>query len=117
YILIARPGREAAESAAKFAAVMEQVIATYGSDPNAKDVSRVLRLPGFYHQKDDKPPTMVRIRQIDGQRYDWDTLTYAFQCMPDVATMSVHLSNLVPTPRESFEDRPREWRMHALAAL
>ena len=27
------------------------LVALYGSDKNAKDVSRVLRLPGFFHQK------------------------------------------------------------------
>lgn len=37
------------------------MVESYGSDPNAKDLSRVLRLPGFYHQKDPSSPHMVRI--------------------------------------------------------
>ena len=35
----------------EFRAVEEALIRDYGSDPNAKDISRMLRLPGFYHQK------------------------------------------------------------------
>ena len=35
-----------------FAAVMERMVASYGSDKNAKDISRVLRVPGFLHRKD-----------------------------------------------------------------
>ena len=30
---------------------MERMISDYGSDPGAKDVSRVLRVPGFFHLK------------------------------------------------------------------
>lgn len=37
------------------------MVESYGSDPNAKDISRVLRLPGFMHQKDPEKPHMVRI--------------------------------------------------------
>lgn len=34
-----------------FRGVMERMISDYGSDPGAKDVSRVLRVPGFFHLK------------------------------------------------------------------
>jgi len=44
---------------ADFAAVMERMVASYGSDKNAKDISRVLRLPGFLHRKDATQPHMV----------------------------------------------------------
>ena len=39
----------------------DAMVAQYGSDPGAKDLSRVLRLPGFFHQKDPEHPHMVRI--------------------------------------------------------
>lgn len=42
-----------------FSAMMEVMISQYGSDKNVKDLARVLRLPGFYHQKGE--PFMVRI--------------------------------------------------------
>ncbi len=34
-----------------FQRIQEELVVNWGSDPNAKDISRVLRLPGFYHQK------------------------------------------------------------------
>ena len=40
---------------------MKTMIIKHGSDPNAKDRSRVLRVPGFYHQKDTAHPHLVRI--------------------------------------------------------
>lgn len=35
----------------QFEALQLGMVEHYGSDPNAKDLTRVLRLPGFYHQK------------------------------------------------------------------
>jgi len=35
----------------EFKPIEERLIDEYGSDPNAKDLARVLRLPGFYHNK------------------------------------------------------------------
>ena len=40
-------------------AVMQTMVERHGSDPNAKDLARVLRLPGFLHQKG--VPFMVRL--------------------------------------------------------
>lgn len=41
--------------------VMQTVVEQYGSDPNAKDRSRVLRLAGFFHLKNFTQPHMVSI--------------------------------------------------------
>lgn len=49
---------------AEFAAVEQRLVDDYGSDPNAKDVARVLRLPGFFHRKNPDQPFMTRI--VDG---------------------------------------------------
>ncbi len=35
----------------EFDNLQQSMVDHYGSDPNAKDIARVLRLPGFYHQK------------------------------------------------------------------
>lgn len=43
------------------AMVMARMVREYGSDPNARDVARVLRLPGFLHQKNPASPFLVRI--------------------------------------------------------
>jgi AAA domain/Primase C terminal 2 (PriCT-2)/RepB DNA-primase from phage plasmid len=62
---------------ADFTAVMERMVETYGSDPNAKDISRVLRLPGFTHRK-TTTPVMVRIVEATGKRYSRADLVAAF---------------------------------------
>jgi len=63
------------ENASKqdFQRIQEGLVVNWGSDPNAKDISRVLRLPGFYHQKVNTnkglngEPWLVKI--IGGLRY------------------------------------------------
>jgi Protein of unknown function (DUF3987)/Primase C terminal 2 (PriCT-2)/RepB DNA-primase from phage plasmid len=62
---------------ADFAAVMERMVESYGSDNNAKDVARVLRLPGFLHRK-SKTPHLVHIIEASGRRYSREEITAAF---------------------------------------
>ncbi len=50
-----------------FGQLQERLVESYGSDPNAKDLARVLRLPGFYHLKDPSHPHMVRITAESGE--------------------------------------------------
>ncbi|RKT47051.1 PriCT-2 domain-containing protein [Thiocapsa rosea] len=50
----------------EFDAVQQRLVDDYGSDPNAKDVSRVLRLPGFYHMKDRARPHLVKVVATSG---------------------------------------------------
>lgn len=47
--------------------IIKTMIIKHGSDPNAKDRSRVLRVPGFYHQKNPDQPHLVRIVQESGE--------------------------------------------------
>lgn len=133
YILTESPIADAPE----FAALMETMIATYGSDPNAKDRARVLRLPGFFHRKDGKPPTMVRLLRSDGPRYDWNAIVGALQPAPG-RTRSTPLNGIPGTPpsgmagikgnldpdefdqfapRVWFEDQAREERVRILNAM
>jgi hypothetical protein len=63
---------------ADFAAVMERMVESYGCDHRAKDLSRVLRLPGFLHRKDPARPHMVRIVAEAGRRYDREEILRAF---------------------------------------
>ena len=68
----------------EFESVQQRMVETYGSDPNAKDRARVLRLPGFYHQKDPGNPHLVRIvHQSAEQRIPWQDLQTKF---PPVVT-------------------------------
>jgi hypothetical protein len=51
---------------------METMVEAHGSDPDAKDLARVLRLPGSWHQKGD--PHQVRIVGGCEARYGRDEL-------------------------------------------
>lgn len=62
-----------------FNPVLDRMIRDYGSDPNAKGIARVLRIPGFFHQKDPGKPFRVQIVEIsDHPRYSWDEIEKAF---------------------------------------
>lgn len=66
-------------SPADFAGVMARLVADYGSDPNAKDLARVLRVPGFWHLKDPARPFQVRIVSLEAcLPYPADVLLAAF---------------------------------------
>jgi len=64
-------------SVEEFAPVQQRLVRDYGSDPNAKDLARVLRVPGFYHQKRD--PYMVRIMEDSGKSpLSWEEVKRIF---------------------------------------
>lgn len=65
---------------ADWEAAMRRMVADHGSDPNAKDRARVLRLPGFYHMKNPDAPHMVRIVAESGELpYSWARITEAIR--------------------------------------
>jgi hypothetical protein len=67
----------------EFAAIMRCMVEDHGSDKNAKDVSRVLRLPGFYNCKPKYgAPFRVRIVEASGHRYSPAELVAAFPPKP-----------------------------------
>ena len=45
-------------------AVQQRLVDDFGSDPNAKDISRVLRLPGFDHMKNPASPTVCAFWRV-----------------------------------------------------
>jgi hypothetical protein len=76
YWLVANEWLADEQGCVDFRSVMERMIASYGSDPNAKDVSRVMRLPGFQHRK--AKPFLVRVVAASGKRYDREEILRAF---------------------------------------
>lgn len=58
--------------------IMQTLVNDYGCDDNAKDLVRVLRLPGFYHMKNPDKPHMVTFKVIKKIPYKWDALLAAF---------------------------------------
>jgi hypothetical protein len=69
-------------SLADFNAVMSRLVATYHCDPNAKDATRVLRLPGSWHRKleygRDHVSHLVRVIGGAGATYRGEELEAAF---------------------------------------
>jgi hypothetical protein len=57
--------------------VMSTLVTKYDCDNNAKDLARVLRLPGFYHMKDPENPHLV-VFMGNGTVYDWVDIISAF---------------------------------------
>ncbi|WP_419876074.1 DNA-primase RepB domain-containing protein [Candidatus Pristimantibacillus sp. PTI5] len=46
-----------------FVPIQKALAQKFGSDPMITNLSRVMRLPGFYHMKNPESPFMVRVRQ------------------------------------------------------
>ena len=62
----------------QFRGLQEALVKHYGSDPGAKDLARVLRLPGFFHNKTKVPHAVRIIHESGGQPYSADALMSAF---------------------------------------
>ena len=77
YWLLAEPWPADEHGRADHAAVMERMIETYGSDKNAKDLCRVLRVPGFLNRKHGDPH-QVRVVSSPGWRYSRAEILAAF---------------------------------------
>jgi putative DNA primase/helicase len=59
-------------------AVMKRLVVENGGDGNAIDLPRVLRLPGYFHQKDPANPQLVHIiRESGAQPYRWEKIIKA----------------------------------------
>jgi hypothetical protein len=88
---------------ADFAAVIERMVESYGSDKYAKDIGRVLRLPGFQHRKGK--PHLVRIVEASGRRYSRAEIIAAFP--PVEPTKKLHAQRTW-TPQHDDEQRIRD---------
>lgn len=50
----------------EFSAVQKRLIALFGSDKSVHDLPRMMRLPGFLHQKNPDAPTLVTCEAAEG---------------------------------------------------
>lgn len=81
----------------EFEPVQQRLVDSYGSDPNAKDRRRVLRLAGFYHLKDRAKPHLVRIVVASGAPpLDWATAKRWFP--PIEGKSSARMPGELPEP-------------------
>jgi|GEM_PF-2787339 len=82
----------------QFTAMMRYMVAQ-GSDKNAKDVARVLRVPGFENHS-HKNPFDVRIAEFSDKYYTWDQLVAAFD--GDVVEDTDFFKETDDGPKEPF---------------
>ena len=118
------PGYEA-----KFADLMSVMVSRYASDPNAKDLSRVLRLPGFYHSKYnpekklDGTPVLVKLmKPLSGEEAPRFTFDAAFKAFGRPEVEAVHSFNEtgsrgVGLPLEVLTDQQKSDIESALATI
>lgn len=77
-------------SSADFRTAEGSLVARFGSDPNAKDPARVLRLAGFFHRKDPTRPHRVRIvAENTGSPYSRLDILRAFPAIPAETSRAV----------------------------
>ena len=81
---------------------MERMIETYGSDKNAKDLCRVLLVPGFLNRK-HAIPHQVRIVSSPGWRYSRAEILAAFPPVERRERKAPQLSVVPQTPRSEEE--------------
>lgn len=65
------------------AIVLERLVPFFGSDKNARDLCRILRVPGFLHLKDPADPFKVRIAWKHDVSYSERQIGEAFEWVPD----------------------------------
>ena len=75
-------------SALEFDGVMRRMIQDYGSDPSAKDRTRVLRVAGTWHNKHPEQPHLARITQASDRRYSREEIVGAFPPIENMPTSS-----------------------------
>ena len=80
--------------------LQDTLVANYGSDPDAKDLARVLRVPGFFHNKRDR--FRSRLVSISGPA------SYTVQQMFDAFGISVqeapvHKEASKPTKKDDYQ--------------
>jgi putative DNA primase/helicase len=63
-----------------FTPLQAQLIAHFGSDPTCKNLSRVMRIPGFWHTK--REPIRSEILEADGHLYTLTELCESFELDP-----------------------------------
>lgn len=63
-----------------FPTLQESIASKYKTDESMKDITKALRIPGFYHTK--KEPYMVNIVSYSGKRYQFGELVEVFPPLP-----------------------------------
>lgn len=68
------------------AIVLERLVPAFGADKNARDLCRILRVPGFLHLKDPQDPFLVTVVWKHDVGYTERQVAESFRWVPDRAT-------------------------------
>lgn len=69
------------------AIVLERLVPFFGADANARDLCRILRVPGFLHLKDPADPFLIREVHRTNVAYTERQMAAAFRWVPDVKSI------------------------------
>jgi hypothetical protein len=69
------------------AIVLERLVPYFGADKNARDICRILRVPGFLHLKDPSDPFLIRVAWRHAVSYSERQIANAFTWVPDPRTV------------------------------
>jgi Primase C terminal 2 (PriCT-2)/RepB DNA-primase from phage plasmid len=82
---------------AQWATAMRGLVTGFGADDNATDRVRVLRVPGFVHQKDPARPFLAKLLSTSDAAYTADELLAAFPVKEVAKSSSKSKASSVPT--------------------
>ncbi len=98
------------------AIVLERLVPAFGSDKNARDLCRILRVPGFNHLKDPANPFLVRTAWKHAVAYSERQIAEAFVWRPDPkAQKAAHNEARRQADAEIREQRQRDAMAAGLA--
>lgn len=95
------------------AIVLERLVPFFGSDANARDLCRILRVPGFLHLKDPSDPFKIRLAWKHVVAYSEQQIGEAF---PWTANRSEHQRHLADAQRAAQSEQRDLMRRAAIAA-
>lgn len=72
------------------AIVLQRLVPFFGADPNARDIARILRVPGYLHLKDPTKPFLVRTVHTCPVSYTEQQMVRAFPEPKREAPKAVH---------------------------
>jgi putative DNA primase/helicase len=90
------------ESLERFKSSQTALIHHFQTDPSIKDISRVMRLPGFYHMKNPDDPLMVNIVRSSTRRYTIDEIMSAYPPSSPIAKLKTGNSKSVTGNKQKF---------------
>jgi hypothetical protein len=90
------------------AIVLERLVPFFGSDANARDLCRILRVPGFLHLKDPSDPFKIRTVWKHWVRYSERQIADAFPWVANKAEHQRHLSEAQRAAEREAKEKARQ---------